>query len=155
MKHRQCAPSYNQAAIRGRWESRDGVLDLARIAHVDRAHLQPKRRCRGRDRAELADASGYSGIPKDGHPRVTLGAISLSSSSHFAPMPYSEWRKSSGIAARVYEAIYVAGADGIGDECKYDRYGPVACSNRPTVALPVARMTSGSRATNSAAYLRI
>ena len=46
-------------------EGRDGALDLAGVAHVDRAHLHPERRRHGLDGAELADPGRYGGIPKD------------------------------------------------------------------------------------------
>jgi hypothetical protein len=46
----------------------DGALDLAGVAHVDRAHLHPKRRRRGLDSAPLADPGGNSGIPNDWPP---------------------------------------------------------------------------------------
>jgi hypothetical protein len=62
---------------------RDGALDLAGVAHVVRAHLHPKRRRRGLDSAPLADPGGNSGVPRMTAARVTFGAISLSSSSHF------------------------------------------------------------------------
>jgi hypothetical protein len=42
MKERQWAPRYEQAASGGALESRDGMFDLAGIAHVDRDHLQPE-----------------------------------------------------------------------------------------------------------------
>ena len=65
MNARQRAPRHDQAAIRGAREGRDGALDLAGVAHVDRAHLHPERRRHGLDGAELADPGGYGGIPKD------------------------------------------------------------------------------------------
>jgi hypothetical protein len=73
----------DQAAIGGQCEDRNGALDLAGVAHVVRAHLHPKRRRRGLDSAPLADPGGNSGIPRMTAARVTFGAISLSSSSHF------------------------------------------------------------------------
>ena len=45
--------------------------------------------------------------------RVTPGAISLSSSSHFPLMPYSNMGKAGGIAARPRQAVDKAGADRI------------------------------------------
>ena len=50
-------------------EGRDGALDLAGVAHVDRVDLHPERRRHGLDDAELADPGGYGGIPKDRHAR--------------------------------------------------------------------------------------
>src|SRR6516165_1586007 len=54
--------------------------------------------------------------------RVTRGAISLSSSSHFAAMLYSHTKKPVAFAARPCQAIDVARADRIGDACEYDRH---------------------------------
>ena len=48
--------------------------------------------------------------------RVTPGAISLSNSSHFALMPYSNDDKAGGVAARPRQALDEAGADRIGDD---------------------------------------
>ena len=55
--------------------------------------------------------------------RVTPGAICLSSSSHFALMPYSNSMKAGGVAARPRQAIDEAGADRIGDVHEHDRHG--------------------------------
>ena len=65
MNDRRRARRHDQAAIRGARECRDGALDLAGVAHVDRAHLHPERRRHGLDCGELADPGGYGGIPKD------------------------------------------------------------------------------------------
>ena len=86
------APRHDQAAIRDAREGRDGALDLALVAHVDRVHLHPERRRDGLDCAELAESEAVGGIPKDCRPRYA-GAICLSSSSHFAPMLYSKGMK--------------------------------------------------------------
>ena len=50
--------------------------------------------------------------------RVTLGAISLSSSSHFPPMLYSKVGEAGGVAARPRQALDEAGADRIGDDAR-------------------------------------
>src|SRR5262245_11166560 len=62
MNKRQCAPRHNQTAIRGAREDCDGSLDLAGIAHIDRAHLYPKRRRQSLDRGELAGSGSEGGI---------------------------------------------------------------------------------------------
>jgi hypothetical protein len=64
MKRRQRAPCNDQAAVRGSCECRDGSLDLGRVAHVDWAQFYPERGRHGLHGAELADALGYSRIPK-------------------------------------------------------------------------------------------
>src|SRR4029077_11598541 len=65
MNLRQRAPCHDYAAIRGVRECSDGALDLADVAHVDRADLDPNRRRRGLDGAPLANPGGYSGIAND------------------------------------------------------------------------------------------
>src|SRR5262249_43465237 len=55
--------------------------------------------------------------------RVTPGAISLSSSSHFPLKPYFERHKAGRIATRARQTLDEAGADWIGDEHKYDWHG--------------------------------
>jgi hypothetical protein len=65
MSARQRARRHDQAAIRGARECRDGALDLAGVAHVDRAYLHADRRRHGLDYGELANPGGYGGIPKD------------------------------------------------------------------------------------------
>jgi hypothetical protein len=53
MKLRQPAPRHDQTAIFGARERRDGAFDLAGVAHIDRAHVHPKRRRRGLDGGDL------------------------------------------------------------------------------------------------------
>ena len=87
--------------------------------------------------------------------RVTAGAISLSSSSHFAADAVFGLRKAGGVAAWPRQAISKAGA-------RQDRRPDantigtvrVACCNGVRGRAPGARKTSGARAINSAACLR-
>jgi hypothetical protein len=65
MKLGQRAASHDQATIRGAREGPDSTLDLARVAYVDRAYLQPDRRGHRLDRAELASPRGDGGITQD------------------------------------------------------------------------------------------
>ena len=55
--------------------------------------------------------------------RVTRGAISLSSSSHFPLYAVFERSKTGGVAARPRQALDEAGADRIGDDHEHDRHG--------------------------------
>ena len=59
------ASRHNQASVRGARESRHGALNLSGVAHVDRAHLHPKRWRYGLDRAKLADPGRLPGISND------------------------------------------------------------------------------------------
>src|SRR5262249_55401236 len=62
------------------------ALNLAGVAHADRAQLHAERRRHGLDRAQLGGPMVRS---RRTATRVTRGAISLSSSTHFALKPYS------------------------------------------------------------------
>ena len=55
--------------------------------------------------------------------RVTLGAICLSSSSHFPLNAVFEHGEAGGVAARPRQAVDEAGADRIGDVHEHDRHG--------------------------------
>ena len=44
MNHRLRTGSHDQTTIRGAREGRDGALDIARVAHVDREQLHSKRK---------------------------------------------------------------------------------------------------------------
>jgi len=64
--HRRCrAPGHDQTSIRSLRERRDLALDLARIAHVDRAHIHAQRRRHDLDCAELARPGRYRRFAKD------------------------------------------------------------------------------------------
>src|SRR4051812_10215017 len=85
-----CRPAarYDHAAIRRAREGRDVALDLAGVSHVDRNHIHLS-----------DDAAGWTAanqlvpepklVSRTTAARVTLGAICLSSSSHFPPRLYS------------------------------------------------------------------
>src|SRR5262249_22755775 len=51
MNRRRRAPRYDKPAIRSACEGRDAALDLARVAHINRAHLHPELRCEALDGA--------------------------------------------------------------------------------------------------------
>src|SRR6266446_1121160 len=87
--------------------------------------------------------------------RVTRGAISLSSSSHFTLMPYSNTVKP--VALPPGRARLSMKPPPTGSVTCTNTIGTVrvACSNGGTVESPVARVTSGASAANSAACLRI
>jgi hypothetical protein len=62
MNHCQRARRQNKTTVRRAREGRDGALDLAGIAHVDRADLHAERRRHGLNDGELADPGGYGGV---------------------------------------------------------------------------------------------
>ena len=86
--------------------------------------------------------------------RVTLGAISLSSSSHLPPKLYSN--EVNPVTLPLGRARLSTIPAPTGSATSTNTIGTlrVACSNGATAAAPLVRMTSGERATNSEAYLR-
>jgi hypothetical protein len=65
MNDPRCASRHNQAAIQPACECRDGALDFAGIADVDRSQLHPQRRRHDLDSAELPGPGGDGRISKD------------------------------------------------------------------------------------------
>src|SRR5262245_31221057 len=122
MNERQRAPRHYQAAIRGAREGRDSALDFAGVAHVDRAHLDPKGRRHGLDYAELAGPGGYGGITKDCRSRHARRDLL----EHLHPFPTQavfEYEKTGGIAARPRQALDEARAPGVDVTRDPDRHG--------------------------------
>ena len=86
--------------------------------------------------------------------RVTLLAISLSSSSHFALRPYSNEMKPVALPPGRAKLSTKPAPTGSGTCANTIGTPRIDCSKGPTIALPVAMMTSGVNAANSATYLR-
>ena len=86
--------------------------------------------------------------------RVTRGAISLSSSSHFALIAYSNMVKP--VALPLGRAMLATKPEPTGSMTPTNTIGTVrdASCNATTVSVVAARMASGASATNSAAYVR-
>ena len=86
--------------------------------------------------------------------RVTRGASSLSSSSHFPLIPYSNRAKP--VALPPGRARLSTKPAPTGSATCTNTIGTlrVACNKGATVTVPEARRASGSSATSSAAYLR-
>ena len=119
-----------------------------RIAHIDRAHLHPKRWRHGLDGAELGEAGGYGRIPKDPHPRHAWRDL-LEHLQPFAARAVFIQQKTGGVAsrrARLSTKPAPTGSTTTGNTIGTVR---VACSNGPTAARACARMTSGESAANS------
>src|SRR5215475_914466 len=134
-------------------ECSDGALDLASVARIDRAKLDPER---GRDRldaAEQADLGSDGGTPQDRHSRHARCELleqlqPLSTEAEFGG------NKSRGITPRPSQARHQAAADG--SVTLANTIGTVldVFCNAVTVELPWAKITSGVSATNSAAIAR-
>ena len=88
IKERGGAPRYDQTAVRGARENRNGALDLLGVAHVDRidVHLECWRR--GRDGSKLAGSGALRSVPKNCHPRHSWRDL-MSSRSDFPLRLYS------------------------------------------------------------------
>ncbi|HEX9073053.1 MAG TPA: hypothetical protein VF852_14000 [Pseudolabrys sp.] len=86
--------------------------------------------------------------------RVTLGAICLSSSGHFAHMLYSN--SINPVVLPLGRAKLATKPRLIGSVTATNTIGTVrlACCSAPTAVPPTAMITSGESATNSGAYLR-
>jgi hypothetical protein len=85
--------------------------------------------------------------------RSTCGAICLSSSNHFAPMPYSQMTNPVALPPCAKLATNPA-PTGSGVYVNTTGTVLVAWSIGPTTEPPEAKITSGASATSSAAYFR-
>ena len=95
---------------------RDAALDLVGVARIDRRELDPYEGATACMRPNRPIRRACR-VAKDA-PACTPGAISLSSSSHFAADAVFEMAKASDIAAGPRQAGDEAGADRIGDMAK-------------------------------------
>ena len=121
MMRRQRARRHDQAAIRGARECRDGALDFAGIAHVDRTQIHPQRWRHGLDGSELPDPGGDGRIPKHGRPRHS-GRDLLQQLQPFPAHAVFENREPSRVATRPCQAVDEAGADRVDDYREHDRH---------------------------------
>ena len=87
--------------------------------------------------------------------RFTPGAISLSSSGHFAVKLYSNCIKPVALPPGRDRLLTRPAPTGSGTITNTIGTVRVACSNCAAATSPLARITSGARAANSAAYLRM
>jgi hypothetical protein len=122
MTRRQRARRHDQPAIRGARERRDGAVDFAGIAHVDRAQLHPQRGRHGLSGGELPDPGGDGRIPKDRRPRHA-GRDLFEQLQPFSAHAVFVNRESSRVAARPRQADDESGADRIDDLHEHDRHG--------------------------------
>src|SRR5262249_54820436 len=151
----QCEPARcdDQPPLGAANEGSHCALDLARVADIDRLQFPPERRRNCLDGTQLAAAGSLPGI-RNTATRVRSGAISLSSSNHFPPMPYSV--KLNPVALPPGRARLSTKPPPTGSPTFTNTIGTarVASSKGDKLGLPVARMTSGASAISSAAYLR-
>src|SRR6266545_7579733 len=154
MNVRQPARRHDQAAIRDRRECRERALDLAGVAHIDRAQLHPERWRRGLDYGELTDPFGYGGIAKDRGARHA-GRDLFKQLQPFRADAVLNWVKP--VALPPGRARLATKPAPTGSGVCVNTIGTVrvAWSNGAMTWPPEARMTSGASATNSAACLRM
>src|SRR6516165_10269243 len=119
------------------------VLDLAGVAHVNGARLHPKGLRHSLNSAKLACSAGVGRIAK--HRR----------SSHFPLMSYSKFVNP--VAFPPGRARLLTKPPPTASATWTNTMGTVrvACCKGPTCEPPAVKMTSGARAINSAAYLRM
>ena len=113
---------HDQAAIWGTRKCGDVALDLAGLAQVNRAYLQPERGCSGLDGAELPDPGGYGGIPQRGHARDTRRDL-LEQFEPFPAQAVFKHQEAGGVATRPRQARNETSADGINDKHEHNRHG--------------------------------
>ena len=65
MNGRQPAPRHDQPAIRPRAKARDGALNIAGVAHVDRGTSTPNEGRPSLDGGKLAGPGSYGRVSKD------------------------------------------------------------------------------------------
>src|SRR5262249_12370200 len=122
MSCRQWASRYDQAAIRAAREGRDGVLNLAWLAHAKRTQFHSYRWRHGLDSAKLAGPGGYGGIANDGR----SGHLWRELLEQFQPLPdqavFVE-EESSGGGPWPRQTVDIAGAHRVDHSHKHDRHG--------------------------------
>src|SRR5262245_54899165 len=135
-------------------EGRNSAFDLAGIEHVDRLYSTPNDGATDWSAPHwpVPEAMAASRMTAA---RVTRGVISLSSSNHFALMPYSNVVKPVALPPGRAKLLTKPAPTGSGVCVNTIGTVRVACSSDGTAAPPPARMTSGASATNSDAYLRM
>src|SRR5262249_37592441 len=121
---------HDEAAIREPRERGNGTLDLAGIAHVDRAYLHSERWRRGLDRAELASPGRYGGISQERH-SLYAGRDLLEQLQPFAAEAVFIQHKTGSVAARPGEGFDKASAHRVGDQHEHNRYGTSRLQQRP------------------------
>jgi pimeloyl-ACP methyl ester carboxylesterase len=122
MNDRRRARRRDDAAIRDARERRNGALDLAGVAHVDRAYLHSERWRHGLNDGELADPGRTGGIPKHSRSRHARPDL-LEQFQPFPAQTVFEHNEAGSVAARPRQTIDEPGTDWIDDHREYDRDG--------------------------------
>src|SRR3954447_9298668 len=96
------------------------MLYLGRVAHIDRAHIQPDRGCDRLYDGKLADPSGYGWVPKNRGPLHVWRNL-LEQFHPFPAQTIFELNEAGDIAARPSHALHKSGANRVGNAYEYDR----------------------------------
>src|SRR5262249_52889004 len=115
----------------------EGILDLVSLAHIDGDDLHPQSRRGGLHGGELTDPSSYSRVPKNCG-SGNAGCHLLEQFQKFSAHAVFEHQKPVALPpgrARLSTKPAPTGSGTIVNTIGIDR---VACSNGPTVELPVA-----------------
>src|SRR5579863_4940990 len=151
MNHRQATRRQYQTAIRRLREGRNTMLDLGVVAQVDQPHVHANRGGHGWIIANWPIPAVMAGSRRTAA-RVTPGAISLRSSSHFPHKLYSNCIKPVALPPGLDRLSTKPATTGSATRVNTIGTERVAWSNGPKTEPPEAKMTSGSNATSSAAY---
>src|SRR5262245_28399519 len=144
---------HDLTAIRLARKGCDGALHLVGIAVIYQAQLHPQRRRHGLDPPNRPIWAAMVGSRKTAA-RVTRGAISLSSASHFGLSPYSKTVKP--VVLPPGRARPVTKPVPTGSMTCTNTIGTLRVSrcSAATIVEVATTTTSGASATNSAAYWR-
>ena len=137
----------------GAGECGDGALHLSSFPHVDRAHFKAERWRDGLDDGVLADGEGQRRIANNPDPRCTRHNL-LEEFRPFATQVVFEDINPVALPPGRASVSISPEPTGSGTFAKTIGSVRVTRSNCAVVVPPVARRTSGSRATSSDAYAR-
>src|SRR5262245_20239342 len=104
MKRRGRARRHDQPPIRRARERSDNALDLAQIACIDRAHLQPEGGRHALNDTELGGTAWCSWVPKDRNSRYAWRNL-LEQLQPFPGHAVFESHETSGVATRLRQAL--------------------------------------------------
>ena len=116
------AHRHDQTAVRCAHGRRDGALDVAGVAQVDRVHLHPERRRHRLDGAQLADHGGDGGIAKHRRAR-DLRRDLLEQLQPFPADAVFEIGETGDVASRPRQTGNEAAADRVDGIDEHDRQG--------------------------------
>src|ERR1700738_3763727 len=122
MNRSRGATRYDQAAIRRAPECGESLLDLARIAHVDRAHLYPERRRLSLNGTELGATGLIGGISKNSCSLQARRDL-LEQFQPFSACTVFKPHEAGRVAARLCQTRDAASTNRVGDGRAHNREG--------------------------------